>query len=58
MFSKHDRRKMDISSSNNNISSSSNNNNISSSNNTTEVLAGQTSWVEDEALGVILTQTL
>ena len=44
MFSKHDRRrKMDIS---------------SSSNNTTEVLAGQTSWVEDEALGVILTQTL
>jgi len=55
MFSKHDRRKMDISSSNNSSSSSSN---ISSSNNTTEVLAGQTSWVEDEALGVILTQTL
>ena len=47
MFSNNDRRKMDISSSN-----------ISSSNNTTEVLAGQTSWVEDEALGVILTQTL
>ena len=47
MFSNNDRRKMDISSSNN-----------SSSNNTTEVLAGQTSWVEDEALGVILTQTL
>jgi len=56
MFSKHDRRKMDISSSNNSSSSSSSN--ISSSNNTTEVLAGQTSWVEDEALGVILTQTL
>ena len=48
MFSNNDRRKMDSSSSNNN-----NNNNI-----TTEVLAGQTSWVEDEALGVILTQTL
>ena len=48
MFSNNDRRKMDISSSSN----------ISSSNNTTEVLAGQTSWVEDEALGVILTQTL
>ena len=47
MFSNNDRRKMDSSSSNNN------NNNI-----TTEVLAGQTSWVEDEALGVILTQTL
>ena len=57
MFSKHDRRrKMDISSNNNSSSSSSSN--ISSSNNTTEVLAGQTSWVEDEALGVILTQTL
>ena len=56
MFSKHDRRKMDSSSSNNNNHSS--NSNISSSNNTTEVLAGQTSLVEDEALGVILTQTL
>jgi hypothetical protein len=50
MFSTNDRRKMDSSSSSNN---NNNNNNI-----TTEVLAGQTSWVEDEALGVILTQTL
>ena len=43
MFSNNDRRKMDSSSNNNN---------------TTEVLAGQTSWVVDEALEVILTQTL